>query len=140
MFPASIRRAVPDDLPFILRGWIESQGHCRPWLLVDRSWYCAAQHALCERLMRRSLVLVACNPDDVGQVYGVCVAEPAKRTLHWIYVKEAFRQLGIGGRLMLAAFVQLTDEVGYTVRTSAIPHYERRWNLRFDPHRLTEER
>ena len=146
--PAMVRAMVEGDLGFVYSEWIKFLGNTRPWgdppgeeqpdRRVDRPWFCAAQHALCNVLLRRGEVLVACNPDDAGHIYGVIVFEPGPRTLHWLFVKADLREQGLGSRLMRAAFSDFGEEIAYTVRTRPIRYHEQRWHLRFDSHRLAE--
>lgn len=51
--------------------------------------------------MNRSSASIACSPEDPDVIVGYLVYEP--KTIHYVYVKEAFRKLGICRRLLVEA-------------------------------------
>lgn len=136
--PITIRAAFPQDVPFILSSWIQSMFHNDPFIGTDRNWFSAAQHALSTALITKGDTLVACNPDETWQIYGWLVGHRVPRWLHFVYVKEAFRRLDVGTRLMLAAFGSFDQPIRYGIRTSCTTHYVDRWNLEWRSHILVE--
>lgn len=102
-----LRPPAASEAPFIYRNWLDSyfpEQRAR----VKKTVYYAGHHALIERLLARSRCLVACNVDDPDQLYGFAVGESfgapmsSVFALHYVYVKQTFRRMGIGGRLVLA--------------------------------------
>jgi GNAT superfamily N-acetyltransferase len=60
------------------------------------------QYGLIQRLIGRSKVLLAKNQEDDEQIFGYIVAEtlsPDRPIVHYCYVKEPFRRLGIASKL-----------------------------------------
>lgn len=43
-------------------------------------------------------IFVACKEDDEDLIFGYIVFEP--KTIHFAYVKEAFRRVGVGRKLL----------------------------------------
>lgn len=100
-----LRPAAAVEAPFIFRNWLDSyfpEQRAR----LKKTVYYEGQHALIERLLKRSRALVACNTHDPDQLYGFAVGElfgapfPNVFALHYVYVKQAFRERGIGSRLV----------------------------------------
>lgn len=92
-----IRAAVPDDVPFLSSTWKQQFKFESSWANRIRWPIFSAGHSkVIGRLLQRSLVLVACDPDEASEIFGYLVyeAEPAK-LLHFAYTKPAFRRAGI---------------------------------------------
>lgn len=73
-------------------------------------------------------IRVACLRDDPNVIIGYSVLEPEK--LHWVYVKKAWRQLGICKKLIpkgTAIHTHTTDMWGYIEKTSRFK------NMVYDP-------
>ena len=81
------------------------------WLwrnLVARDTYLLRHRETIGRLLARSEVAVACNPENIGQIFGWAAGESLEQSrpiLHYVYVKCSFRRLGIGRAL----FDAITD-------------------------------
>jgi hypothetical protein len=90
----------PEHAPFICNAWIGGMRGLFPQ--IDGNWLAAAQHSLIVRMLRtcRVDVVVAARPGDVSEWYGFVVGERAARIVHWVYVKEKFRDAGVANRLL----------------------------------------
>jgi len=67
-----------------------------------------SQHqSILKKILDRSLVLVASDPEEDDHVFGYCVFE--RDCLHWVYVKKDLRRMGLGSYLL--ARTGLGDEV-----------------------------
>lgn len=99
-----VRGPGEEDLPFIFNSWLKSFRDSPQVQGVPNTLYYAEQHALIGQLLKDSYVLIACNPDDPGQIYGYAVGcakpEPDHSVLHWVYVKHPFRNFGIAKALV----------------------------------------
>jgi hypothetical protein len=99
-----LREGKPIDEDFIFSSWIQCLGNSRPYSGLDRNWFTTAQHALIEKLLKNSKILIACDPEDDDQIYGYMVYNPMSNVLHWVYVKQLFRRAKVASRLLGKVF------------------------------------
>lgn len=96
-----IRPVLPDDVAFVVNGWLEGYWPDCPCSLVMpkaewwRRWHGVVENALADQRNRN---LVACSADNETFLFGFIVARPPS-VLHWIYVKQTFRGNGIAHAL-----------------------------------------
>lgn len=118
-----IRPATKRDIPFITSGWLEGFREAPMVRGVPNNLYYYYHHKILERLLPRSTVLVMCNAEDDDQLMGFCCAEVMDKclVLHYIYVKHAFRNLGVAKQFIkLLQTTEKTAAVQYTAKTPAI--------------------
>lgn len=116
--PVTIRAAVPGDLPHIYATWLQSFEKATKALQMTRSLYFSEYHRVVEGLLKRATVLVVCPEDEPAQVCGYLVFEPGPVViLHWAYVKQVYRRMGLFRRLLLAAQVSGETPFFYTHKT-----------------------
>lgn len=133
-----IRDIDPDDVPFVYSSWLQSYRHgSKQAQKIRKSVYFAFQHKLIERiLLRGAAVKVATPEDDTTTILGYVVAEHPEglAVLHYLYVKEAFRSLGIAKKLLASARPEATPAV-FTHSTVAGDVFARRIpGLSFNPY------
>lgn len=109
-----VRAVQTADVPFLYNSWLKSYRDSPSVTSIPNTLYYAGQHAVIEKLFETPDVetVIACNPEDEGQIYGYVVAAPG--VLHWLYVKHTFRGHGVGK--MLLAEMGLSKEFFYTHR------------------------
>jgi hypothetical protein len=97
-----IRPAVPEDLAFIFHTWLKSYRYNSPATLhISHEVYFAKHHQVAEAILKRSVVPVACLRATPNVLVGFAVLElAAPICIHWIYVKNAWRRLGVAKRLL----------------------------------------
>jgi GNAT superfamily N-acetyltransferase len=102
--PLVIRDGEEDDRPYILSTWLNAFALSRTARMIDRPLYFVEQKKVIERLLTRSRVRVAVNPEDLNHIFGYIVGEPPFESgialVHYCYVKSDYRELGIGRRLI----------------------------------------
>jgi len=93
-----------------------------------------------KKILNNCTLLVACDPDDPDVIWGYVAFDRENPVLHFVYVKGAFRRMGIGTRLMEEAFercngcwAQIADHpVVVSHRTESLfkawPSVKWRWN------------
>ena len=97
-----------DEFPFIFDSWANSFRKS-PWAgcVPNHLWPTVSCECSKSILDRGAVVLVAVTsiegrPDE-RRVMGYVVFEPERRVLHWLYVKDDYRKMGIGRELLSAA-------------------------------------
>lgn len=99
----AVREPTNSDTNFITNSWLESfrQGGYMNATVPNRVYF-NQHHRILEKIVPRSRILVACNSTDTRQVFGWICAELMDRHLviHYIYIKDDFRQMGIASRLV----------------------------------------
>lgn len=123
----AIRPPSEKDYPFILQSWVRTyarsfdEGPLWPRAIAD------AVHATVQRLLARSGVelAIAANPANPWLIIGYVVFEraPDGPIVHWCYVKDAYRKLGVGSDLIQYARGDLPGRLRITFRTPAASRF-----------------
>jgi hypothetical protein len=104
-----VRPVTPDDVAFVIHGWLEGYWPDCPCSLVMpkaewfRRWHVVVENALADE---RNRCLVACDAERESCLFGFIVARPPD-ILHWVYVKQTYRGNSIAKDLMLEAGLRL---------------------------------
>lgn len=104
-----VREAVESDHACVYATWLNSLKHNSQFAArISNGIYFAQQHAVIERLLKRSRTLVATIEEDPSVILGWCCYEPASDELgivipaviHYVYVKPNFRRSGVASKLL----------------------------------------
>lgn len=103
-----LRPAVGADQAFIFSTCLKGLRHGSSLMRkVPTKVYFREQHATITRIILRGATVLVAHPEgDPDVIVGYVIAEPG--VLHWVYVKEAFRMMGVA-RTMLNAVAPLTE-------------------------------
>lgn len=111
----NIREGIGSDLPFIFDSFLKSYKKtsfigrsCRNGIFFD------SYRLIVDRILEQSKVLVACHKTEPQVIFGYMIFN--KTTLHYVFVKEPFWELGIANALYQEASQSL-DQVGFTSMT-----------------------
>ena len=99
-----IRPIVPEDVAFVINGWLEGYwSDCPCSLVMPKTEWWRRWHVVIENILadERTKTLVACNPEKEEQLYGFVCAQPPD-VLHWVYVKQPYRGTRVAAELMRA--------------------------------------
>jgi GNAT superfamily N-acetyltransferase len=135
-----IRNISDADVGFVFNSWLKSYRNSNFSRDIPNSIYFGSHHKLIERLISRSEVKIACNAEDAGQIYGYIVAEKVQGilTLHYMYVKHTYRNMGIG-KVLLNQFEWDFSTAGcYTHETKIVSRLAAKYNLAYHPYLLME--
>lgn len=129
-----------EDVNFIFNSWLKSNRHAKNIFDVPNPVYFSQHHVLVEGLLKRSNVIIACNPIDSAQIYGFISYETIEDSpvVHYVYVKEAFRKLGLCKMLIKRANIDYDKPFFVShfckIALYALPHYPLVYNpyLAFD--------
>lgn len=133
-----IRQALEGDASFIFNSWLKSfreNGLARP---VSNEVYFAEQHKLIERLLKSATTIVACDPKDPAQIFGWACYERVEGifTLHYVYVKQPFRLLGLTAELLADSGHDFKTAGLFTHWTPAALKLHNKKNLLYHPYIL----
>ncbi len=95
----NVRNANPDDFPLIFATWLRSYRHGGQFTRrIPERVYFARHHRVIERLLDSCSVRVAASAEDTDVILGWAVLEPG--CVHFVYVKPAFRRMGLASALL----------------------------------------
>lgn len=98
----NLRPAADSDIPFILSSWLHGYRKASVTSGISNTIYFKSHEALLKNLLRVSNIVVACAKDNPDQIFGYVVSEydGISLTVHWLYIKQPFRGLGMARSLM----------------------------------------
>lgn len=100
----AIRDALQEDINFIYATWLRSY---RSGSSIGRqarnTVYYREYNKVIDHLLNSSTIKVACLDDDPLIILGYAVFD--RDNIHYIFVKEAFRRLGIARRLVESSLI-----------------------------------
>ena len=113
-----IRNGVVDDLPFIFSTWLKGLRYGNSYFKnIDKNVYFEHYKRIISTYLQQpiSTISIDCLEDDKDVVLGYCVRRAA--ILDWIFVKKAWRRLGIASKLLEMPVTQYTHftEVGLQI-------------------------
>lgn len=114
-----VRLAEPSDLRFVTSSW--HRNFWKTWACKKVPWesYWPGQDRRIARLLGKSSTLVAYFPEVADEVLGWACIEG--ETLHYVYVKAAYRRSGIAAgmtRGKVAWYSHATNEAGRAFMTN----------------------
>ena len=138
--PVAIRSAMPEDLNFIFNSWLVSYRNGKPTHNIDNPFYYAGQHKLMERIIRQSKILLAVDAENTEDIYGYLIWEEIDGVfvMHYAYVKQTFRRLGLIHKLLKEAGRNSELTGIYTHDSKCAKFVGQRLNLYYNPYVLFE--
>lgn len=135
--PIKIRPATDQDVAFILNSWLKSYREHGPIAQhVSNTIYFASHHKILQKVIKRATTLVAVNENDDSQIYGYAVGERIEGhfVIHFVYVKQGFRKMGIATSLY-NMFEHDRSSVGiFTHHTRMAEKMYMKYNLVYHPY------
>lgn len=92
----SIRGPKEEDKAFVMATWLRGLYYGNPWFKeIDKNIFMERYHEILTKLLLRETteLAIAVLKDDPDVILGYSVMD--NRTLHWVFVKEAWRKMGI---------------------------------------------
>lgn len=134
--PIDIRDMIESDISFIFNTWLKSYRKSRITEGIENPIYFNEHHKVIEDLLKRCDVVVASASDDSSIVYGYMVFEiiEGQFVIHWAYVKNDFRELGIFNAMQEVAGRDKEILGCYTHRTFICEKLEQKLNLIYHPY------
>lgn len=92
----SIRLVKEDDRAFIMATWLRGLYYGNPWFKeIEKDVFMHKYHDVITRVLLKPTteVAIAALKDDEDTILGYSVTD--NKTLHWVFVKEVWRKMGI---------------------------------------------
>ena len=128
----NIRELKESDVNFILATWCRSAYSNATGYREKQSIF----HKGLERVIKRRyeqgdlLVYIACDSDDPDFILGFAVFGYVY-SLHYVYVKEAFKRLGVA-KALLSFFYKNKKEITVSFWTKDIDHIKKMYQVTYD--------
>jgi GNAT superfamily N-acetyltransferase len=124
--PTRIREADLGDLAFVLDTIARSLRNSPAYKECSNDVFYSGFRQYIEPAVMSSPILVACNPECEDQIYGYISYQQESNSpmLNYVYVKQVYRGMGIGTKLM-AAVCAPSDVLRYKFTTPAMVNFMR---------------
>lgn len=131
-----LRPATEVDVPFVFNSWLRCYRHSQNTRGCDNPVYFAQHHKVLEGLCKQAEIIIACNAEDISQIYGYVAHESVEDVpvIHFIYVKEIYRKFGVAKILLEALSVNKETPLFYTHRTFISEALEKRYKMVYNPY------
>lgn len=136
--PIAVREIFPEEHNFVLNSWIKSGYRSKQMECVAKEIYTLNQHEVITSLLVRSNVLVAQELDKPENLYGYIVYDYIDGifVLHYAYVKQFFRGLGVFRTMLEHADFNATSAGFYTHHTKICDKIMPNLNMLYNPYLL----
>jgi len=133
-----IREMETQDIPFVFNSWLKSYANSPTVKFVDRTIYFNEQHKVIERILVKQKTLIACDKDSPDNIFGyICFGELQNVfVVHYLYVKNIDRKLGIARQLLEATKHDFSTVFAFTHFTYAGLAVAEKFNGIFHPYSL----
>lgn len=123
------------DLDFLFNSWLKSYRHSNECNAMNNEVFFKRFGKIITKIIGDSVLIIACNPEDVDQIYGYMVYKNLDDVfvLHYIYVKFPYRKLGIAKR-MLEAVADTKKPIVVTFANRWVDSMRHKLLLTFDPY------
>lgn len=101
----AIRDVKAEDRNFLLATWLRGLYYGESWFsLINKNVFMAHYHKVINYLLDspNTTIKVACLKDDPEVILGYVVLSKSPGVMHWVFVKKAWRKIGIGKLLVPA--------------------------------------
>ena len=122
----AIRDFVAADWNFILATWLRGLYYGKTWFSeIPKDIFMEKYHAIIEAILglKNVIVKVACLKDDPEVILGYAIMSEDRSTVHFTFVKSAWRGIGIAKSLIPPEMKQVTHltKVGLSILKSKYP-------------------
>ncbi len=131
------------DTNFVYSTWLRNYKHSSYFAKrIKPSVFFAGHHAVLNHLLAKPAMRlsVACDKNDPETIWGWLACEPSnlmQTVVHFMFVKDAFRKMGIARTLLNAAGVFDLNKTRFTHWTYPVDEFIRQYpDMLFDPYAL----
>lgn len=136
-----VRSFIPDDTPFVIATWLNYYKYFSYFAKrIRKGVFFKWHHKIVENILKKptTTVLIATPTNDPEIILGFLVTEKMDQdqVIHFIFVKEELRNMGIGRRLIEESKIDL-DKVFFTHWTYSVNDLIKKYpNISYDPYRV----
>lgn len=136
--PVRLRKATQEDVGFIFNSWLKSYKYSLFAKGITNTIYFSEHHKIVENLLKQNETIIACNDNDPSQIFGFINAGRVDGILaiNYMYVKQPFRNLGIGKTLLNSFEHDASTAAIYTHHTRMSEKLAAKYNLVYHPYLL----
>jgi GNAT superfamily N-acetyltransferase len=140
----SLRPATAEEYGFVIKPWLQELRDLPTTRWISDAVFFQGHGRVISALLQNASVVVACDPEAHGHLYGYACFTIAPPTLHWLYVKSTFRRMGIGGALLrhVRAALSLSDAdslaLSHPSAMLGIPGLRERMCVEYNPYVLMD--
>ncbi len=98
----TIRKAVANDVPFIMSGWLNSWRTSKHAGVIPNHLYYDTTRTLIEDLIARGAILIVAEVQGVLLGFAAGEVKDGKTVLHYCYCKDVFHRTGVEDKLIAA--------------------------------------
>lgn len=135
-----IREGTENDLPFFYNSFLHhyKHGSAHTKFIHDINYYNELHYIISRCLERKGNVLkFVALKNDPDVVLGYIWANKEVETIYYVYIKKAFREMGIGRMLLEAVFPIKPEQVFFPFMTYSAQVFMSKYpNLYFNPYLL----
>ncbi len=107
------RDHLPSDIPFIYATWLKGLYYGNDWFReIDQETYFNKYHQVIEAILfhPHTEIFIACLKDDEEVVLGYSVYSNKGKdaVLHWVFIKSAWRKLGLAKSMVPLNTIECT--------------------------------
>ena len=130
-----IRPPQEQDIPFVYATWLRSYHVDTDYIqMMRKSTYFENYRLVLDHILSSADTDIVCLKDTPEVILGYLISQP--KTIHYIFVKDAFRHLGIAEDLISKRFPE-DQEITCTHATKSIlPFLKRNTLINFNPFTL----
>jgi GNAT superfamily N-acetyltransferase len=132
----TIRDSIPDDRNFIMATWLRGLKYGNEWFdAIEADVYYSYYQKAIDFILthNNTAVRVACLKEDPDVILGYVVLNRLGNVVHWVFVKKAWRSIGIAKNLVPETVTRATHltKVGMAILQ------KRKGKISFNPFDLT---
>lgn len=92
----SVRDYTSADKAFVMSTFLRGLYYGESWFSeIPKSVFMNNYKHIAEKIVDKSIVTIACLPDDPDVILGYSILSQDLQVVHWVYVKSIWRQKGI---------------------------------------------
>jgi GNAT superfamily N-acetyltransferase len=96
-----VRLYQPTDFNFVMATFLRGLYYGDSWFsLIPKDIFMNVYKQVAEALIKKHQVYIACLKEDPDVILGYSIISADEKTLHWIFIKQAWRNHGIARSLV----------------------------------------